>query len=170
MQICFDDCSTKDQMAQSPSSSPSILPDFESGRWSRPLSIFAAVVQASIPCLTQIGTATVRTLPPLPRRSMITHRPFPQLNSSILRDASSRRRRAQPTSRAMITWSRLPLWVDRSGTARSPWPAPWSVSCPGEFRAGERWGYRPGSQPLQFRSFRRAWLLRPVCVWRTDGH
>ena len=32
MPICLDDCSTTDQIAQSPSSSPIILPDFESGR------------------------------------------------------------------------------------------------------------------------------------------
>ena len=60
--ISFDDCSTTDQTAQSPSSSPTILPDFESGRSSLPFSIFAAAIQASIPCFTQIGTATVRMM------------------------------------------------------------------------------------------------------------
>jgi pimeloyl-ACP methyl ester carboxylesterase len=44
------------------------ISDFESGRSSLPLSIVAASVQASIPCFTQIGTATVRIRPPLPRR------------------------------------------------------------------------------------------------------
>jgi hypothetical protein len=34
----------------------------------------AAVVQALIACFTHTGTATVRTRPPLPRRSAITHR------------------------------------------------------------------------------------------------
>jgi hypothetical protein len=52
-------------MAQSPSSSPTILPDFESGRSSLPFSIFAAVIQVSMACLTQMGTATVRMRPPL---------------------------------------------------------------------------------------------------------
>jgi len=101
--ICFDDCSTTDQMAQSPSSSPRILPDFKRERSSRPASILAAVFQASIPCFTQIGTATVRMRPPLPRRSIITHLPSRSRISSMLREASSRRRSAQPTRRAMIT-------------------------------------------------------------------
>jgi hypothetical protein len=48
---CFDDCSTTDQIAQSPSSSPTILPDFESGRSSLPLSTLAAVIQVSMACL-----------------------------------------------------------------------------------------------------------------------
>src|SRR5438445_10057393 len=75
--ICLDDCSTTDQMAQSPSSSPTILPDFESGRNRLPLSISAAAIQASIPCFTQMGTATVR---PLPTSLSIPHQiPFVQL-------------------------------------------------------------------------------------------
>jgi hypothetical protein len=64
--ICFDDCSTTDQMAQSPSSSRKIFHDFDTGRSRRPSSILAAVIQALIPCFTHIGTATVRILPPLP--------------------------------------------------------------------------------------------------------
>ncbi len=55
-----------------------LLVIFERGRSSRPSSIFAAVIQALIACFTQMGTATVRILPPLPRRSMITH--LPSLN------------------------------------------------------------------------------------------
>ncbi len=78
--ICFDDCSTTDQIAQSPSSSATSLPDFESSRSSLPFSSLTAAIQASIPCFAQIGTATVRIRPPLPRRSMITQPSYPELN------------------------------------------------------------------------------------------
>jgi hypothetical protein len=63
------------QIAQSSSSSPRILPDLETGRSSRTSSILAAVIQALIHCFTHIGTAAVRSRPPLPRRSIITHLP-----------------------------------------------------------------------------------------------
>jgi hypothetical protein len=55
MPISFADCSTTDQIAQSPSSSPINFPLLESDRSNRPSSTFAATIQASIPCLTQIG-------------------------------------------------------------------------------------------------------------------
>jgi hypothetical protein len=43
-----------DHIAQSPSSSPTILPDFESGRSSLPLSMLAALIQASMACLIHV--------------------------------------------------------------------------------------------------------------------
>jgi hypothetical protein len=58
--ICFDNCSTTDQTAQSLSVSRLILPLLETDRSSRPSSIPAAVLQASMPCSTQMGMATVR--------------------------------------------------------------------------------------------------------------
>jgi hypothetical protein len=57
------------------------LPDFESGRSRLPLSISAAAIQASIPCFTQMGTATVRRRPALPRRSMMTPSSFSRSRS-----------------------------------------------------------------------------------------
>jgi len=71
----FDDCSTIDQTAQSLSVSRLIFPLLEIDRNSRPSSIPAAVIQALIPCLTQIGMATVRMRRPLPSRSARTQRP-----------------------------------------------------------------------------------------------
>ncbi len=53
--ICLADCSTTDQTAQSLRLSPIIFPPFEIDRSSRPSSMPAAVIQALIPCLTQIG-------------------------------------------------------------------------------------------------------------------
>jgi hypothetical protein len=100
--ICFADCSTTDQIAQSPNSSPINFPLLESGRSKRPSSILAAVIQASIPCLTQSGIATVRTRPPFPQRSGKTHRPSRISIPSTSRLASSCRRRAQPSSNAKI--------------------------------------------------------------------
>ena len=76
--------------------------DAASGRSSRPLSILASASQLSTPCLTQSGTATVRTRPPLPRRSASTQRFSLSWMSSTRSEASSRRRRAQPTSSARI--------------------------------------------------------------------
>ena len=55
--ICFDDCSTTDQTAQSLNVSRLTLPLFETERSKRPSSMPAAVIQALIPCLTQIGIA-----------------------------------------------------------------------------------------------------------------
>jgi hypothetical protein len=69
--------------AQSLNASPFSFPDFEMERSRRPSSISAAVIQMSIPCFTQIGTATVLTRPTLPRRSAITHRPYRIWMSSI---------------------------------------------------------------------------------------
>jgi hypothetical protein len=54
--ICFDDCSTTDQTAQSLSVSRLIFPLFEINRSRRPSSMPAAVIQVLIPCLTQMGT------------------------------------------------------------------------------------------------------------------
>jgi hypothetical protein len=48
--ISFAEASTTLQIAQSPNSSPRMRPPFDSGRKWRPLSIFAATCQASIPC------------------------------------------------------------------------------------------------------------------------
>jgi len=75
MPICLDDCSTIDQTAQSLSVARLILPLFEIKRSSRPSSIPAAIIQALMPCLTQIGMATVRMRRPLPSRSARTQRP-----------------------------------------------------------------------------------------------
>jgi hypothetical protein len=75
MPISFADCSTTDQMDQSVSMSPLIFPPLRTGSKSRPSLIDAAAIQTSIALSTQIGIATVRTLPPLPRRSQMTHRP-----------------------------------------------------------------------------------------------
>jgi hypothetical protein len=58
--ICFDDCSTTDQTAQSLNVSRLTFPLLETERSSRPSSIPAAVIQALMPCFTQIGMATVR--------------------------------------------------------------------------------------------------------------
>ncbi|WP_187143428.1 hypothetical protein [Terriglobus albidus] len=73
--ICSADCSRTDQIAQSPRSSSINFPLLESGRSKRPPSILAAIIQASIPCLTHSGIATVRTLPPFPLRSGKTQQP-----------------------------------------------------------------------------------------------
>jgi len=51
--------------AQSLRVSRLIFPLLETDRSSRPSSIPAAVLQASMPCLTQIGMATVRMRRPL---------------------------------------------------------------------------------------------------------
>jgi hypothetical protein len=45
---------------------PNQLAALESGRSKRPSSILAAIIQASIPCLTQSGIATVRCGPGRP--------------------------------------------------------------------------------------------------------
>jgi hypothetical protein len=55
--ICCDYCSTTDQTAQSLNVSRLIFPLFEMERSSRPLSMPDAVIQASMPCLTQMGVA-----------------------------------------------------------------------------------------------------------------
>src|SRR5258705_1896556 len=55
MPICFDDCSTIDQIAQSLSVSRLTFPLFETDRSSRPSSMPAAVIQALMPCSTQMG-------------------------------------------------------------------------------------------------------------------
>jgi hypothetical protein len=60
--ICLDDCSTTDQTAQSLRLSRLTFPLFETERSSRPSSMPAAVIQALMPCLTQMGMATVRIL------------------------------------------------------------------------------------------------------------
>ena len=73
--ICLDDCSTTDQTAQSLKLSRLTFPLFEMDRSSRPSSIPAAVLQALMPCLTQMGMATVRMRRPLPSRSARTQRP-----------------------------------------------------------------------------------------------
>ncbi len=76
-------CSTTYQLAQSLRLSRLSLPLFETERSSGISSIPAAVSQALMPCLTQMGMATVRMRRPLPSRS-----------------ASSWRLRAQPTGSA----------------------------------------------------------------------
>ena len=100
--ISFADRSTTDQTAQSLKVSP-IFPPFEIDRSSRPSSIPAALIQELIPCLTQTGTATVRTRLPFPSRSDSTQRPSRNWIVSTSRVASSCRRSAQPTSSARIT-------------------------------------------------------------------
>jgi hypothetical protein len=67
MPICFEDCSTIDQTAQSLSVSRLIFPLFEIDRSSRPSSMPAAVIQALIPCLTQIGRRRCGCAAPCPR-------------------------------------------------------------------------------------------------------
>src|SRR5277367_4331635 len=111
--ISFADCSTTDQTAQSLKVSP-IFPPFEIERSSRPSSIPAALIQELIPCLTQTGTATVRTRLPFPSRSASTQRPSRSWIVSTTSEASSCRRRAQPTSSARIT-SPLELWPNHCG-------------------------------------------------------
>src|SRR5258708_5179372 len=66
---------TTDQTAQSLRLSRLTFPDFETDRSRRPSSMPAPVIQALIPCLTQMGMATVRTRRPLPSRSARTHLP-----------------------------------------------------------------------------------------------
>src|ERR1700720_4491587 len=78
--ICFDDCSTTDQTAQSLRVSRLIFPLFEIDRSSRPSSMPAAVIQALMPCLTQIGMATVRMRRPLPSRVGQDPAPLPLLD------------------------------------------------------------------------------------------
>ncbi|MDX6461747.1 MAG: hypothetical protein QOE55_5444 [Acidobacteriaceae bacterium] len=95
--ICFDDCSTIDQTAQSLSVSRLTFPLFETDRSSRPSSMPAAIIQALIPCLTQMGMATVRMRRPLPSRSASIQRPSRCWMVSTSSSASSLRRRAQPT-------------------------------------------------------------------------
>jgi hypothetical protein len=77
-----------------------IRPPLRMERSSRPRSSPAAEVQASMPCFTHTGMATMRIRSPLPRRSAITQRPSRIWISSIYREDSSSRRRAQPTSSA----------------------------------------------------------------------
>jgi hypothetical protein len=55
MPICFDDCSTTDQTAQSLRVSRLTLPLFETERSSRPSSMTAAVIQASMPLFDPDG-------------------------------------------------------------------------------------------------------------------
>lgn len=52
MPICLADCSTPDQTTQLLSSFLFSLPAFDTGRSSRPATIFAAASQASVLCLT----------------------------------------------------------------------------------------------------------------------
>src|SRR5260370_6340840 len=66
--ICFDDCSTTDQTAQSLSVSRFTFPLLETERSRRPSSMPAAIIQALMPCFTQMGMATVRMRRPLPSR------------------------------------------------------------------------------------------------------
>jgi hypothetical protein len=102
MPICFDDCSTTDQTAQSLNVSRLIFPLFETERSSRPSAMPAAVIQALMPCLTQIGTATERMRLPFPSRSARTQRPSLCWMVSTSSSASSFRLRAQPTRSARI--------------------------------------------------------------------
>ena len=60
------------QTAFSVMPSPHIFPTLLTLRNSLPRSMAAAVSQLSSSCLTQSGTGTVRTWPPLPTRSTIT--------------------------------------------------------------------------------------------------
>jgi class 3 adenylate cyclase len=96
-------CSTTDQIAQSLSVSRLTFPLLETERSSRPSSMAAAVIQALIPCLTQMGIATVRMRLPFPSRSARTQRPSLCWMVSTSSSASSFRLRAQPTRSARMT-------------------------------------------------------------------
>jgi len=89
--ICCDDCSTTDQTAQSLSVSRLTFPLLETERSSRPLSMAAAVIQASMPCFTQMGWRRCVCVAPCPRG-----RPGP----SVPRVAGWSRRRARPARSA----------------------------------------------------------------------
>ena len=105
---------------KSPSSSPISFPLFEIGRNRRPSSILAAIIQASIPCLTQRGIATVRTRPPFPQRSGKTHRPSRISIPSTSRLASRRRSRRWIKSPRSISRSFCPGRLLRYSAAPSP--------------------------------------------------
>ncbi len=65
---------TTSQTAELLSASPILSPPLRIERNSLPSSIPAAAIQVFIACLTQSGTATVRTRPPFPTRSANTQR------------------------------------------------------------------------------------------------
>lgn len=100
--------------------------------------------QALIACLTQTGTATVRIRLRLPSISAMTQRPSRCCRSEISKAASSRRRRAHPTSKAKIAYSLLPLRVDRSGTVSNSFACSLVSQFPSRL---PRWGTLASTSP-----------------------
>jgi hypothetical protein len=98
---------------------PQSLPARQTHLNSGPLSITAAVNQASIVSFTQLGTGTVRMCLPFPIRSTMAQRSSRRCNLSNVSSASSRRRSPQPSSIAKIAQLRFPARVRRSGSCQS---------------------------------------------------
>jgi hypothetical protein len=98
---------------------PHGLPARQTQRNSGPLSIPAAVNQASSVSFTQFGTGTVRMCLPLPMRSTIAQRSSRRCKLSSVSSASSRRRRPQPSRMARIARLRFPVSVCPSGARQS---------------------------------------------------
>jgi hypothetical protein len=100
-----------------------LTPDFAPLRTARkifPAVVPAAVVQASIAALTQAGTTTERTRFPFPVMSTNTQRFSRWAMAPIFTsETSSVRRSPQPSRRARMALSPLPLRLSRSGSESS---------------------------------------------------
>ena len=105
----FAESFTMCQTAFSVMPSPSILPIFVTRRKIFPRSIPEAFNQTRSSSITQSGTGTVRTCPPLPFKSTMAQCPSRCSRCSSLRATASCRRRPQASSSARSARSRLPF-------------------------------------------------------------